>query len=80
MDEATLRRLLAGVRAGDTSVDQAVRRMKGAPFEEKLASADGESPEAKTERKKLNRVFRRHTSFQRPHPGAPRRTVAGGGF
>src|SRR5512138_3790610 len=33
MDEATLRRLLAGVRAGDTSVEAAVRRLKGAPFE-----------------------------------------------
>src|SRR5512142_261062 len=33
MDEDTLRRLLAGVRARETSVEQAVRRMKGAPFE-----------------------------------------------
>ena len=33
MDEATLRRLLAGVRAGGTSVEAAVRRLKGAPYE-----------------------------------------------
>src|SRR5512141_132778 len=33
MDEHTLRRLLAGVRAGDTSVDDAIRRLKGAPYE-----------------------------------------------
>ena len=33
MDETTLRRLLAGVRGGDTSVDAAVRRLKGAPYE-----------------------------------------------
>jgi hypothetical protein len=33
MDETTLRRLLAAVRAGDTSLDAAVRRLKGAPFE-----------------------------------------------
>jgi NCAIR mutase (PurE)-related protein len=33
MDETTLRRLLAGVREGDTSVDAAVRRLKGAPYE-----------------------------------------------
>jgi NCAIR mutase (PurE)-related protein len=33
MDESTLRRLLAAVRAGDTSPDEAVRRLKGAPFE-----------------------------------------------
>ena len=33
MDESTLRRLLAAVRAGDTSVDAAVRRLKGAPYE-----------------------------------------------
>jgi hypothetical protein len=33
MDETTLRRLLAAVRAGDTSLDDAVRRLKGAPFE-----------------------------------------------
>jgi pyridinium-3,5-biscarboxylic acid mononucleotide synthase len=33
MDEDTLRRLLAAVRARGTSVDQAVRRLKGAPYE-----------------------------------------------
>jgi NCAIR mutase (PurE)-related protein len=33
MDETTLRRLLAAVRAGETSLDAAVRRLKGAPFE-----------------------------------------------
>src|SRR5512133_1809990 len=33
MDEHTLRRLLAGVRAGDTSVADAIRRLKGAPYE-----------------------------------------------
>src|SRR5512139_130605 len=33
MDERTLRRLLAGVRGGRTSLDEAVRRLKGAPFE-----------------------------------------------
>jgi NCAIR mutase (PurE)-related protein len=33
MDETTLRRLLAGVRAGKTSLDAAVRRLKGAPYE-----------------------------------------------
>jgi NCAIR mutase (PurE)-related protein len=33
MDETTLRRLLAAVRAGETSPDAAVRRLKGAPFE-----------------------------------------------
>src|SRR5512144_1897462 len=33
MDEHTLRRLLAGVRAGGTSVEDAVRRLKGAPYE-----------------------------------------------
>jgi NCAIR mutase (PurE)-related protein len=33
MDETTLRRLLAGVRAGRTSLDDAVRRLKGAPYE-----------------------------------------------
>src|SRR5512146_3026686 len=33
MDETTVRRLLAAVRAGDTSLDDAVRRLKGAPFE-----------------------------------------------
>jgi NCAIR mutase (PurE)-related protein len=33
MDEATLRRLLAGVRERRTSLDEAVRRLKGAPYE-----------------------------------------------
>src|SRR5512133_4183038 len=33
MDETTLRRLLAAVRGGGTSVEDAVRRLKGAPFE-----------------------------------------------
>jgi NCAIR mutase (PurE)-related protein len=33
MDETKLRRLLAGVRAGKTSLDAAVRRLKGAPYE-----------------------------------------------
>ena len=33
MDETTLRGLLAAVREGGTSVDAAVRRLKGAPFE-----------------------------------------------
>jgi NCAIR mutase (PurE)-related protein len=33
MDETTLRRLLAAVRAGKTPLDDAVRRLKGAPFE-----------------------------------------------
>ena len=33
MDESTLRRLLAAVRAGDTSLEEAVRRLKGAPYE-----------------------------------------------
>jgi NCAIR mutase (PurE)-related protein len=33
MDETTLRRLLAAVREGDTSVDDAIRRLKGAPYE-----------------------------------------------
>ena len=33
MDETTLRRLLAAVSQGGTSVDDAVRRLKGAPFE-----------------------------------------------
>src|SRR5512142_988898 len=33
MDEDTLRRLLAGVRARETSVEQAIRRLKGAPYE-----------------------------------------------
>ncbi len=34
MDEDTLRRLLAGVRARDTSVEEAIRRLKGAPYEQ----------------------------------------------
>jgi len=33
MDEATLRRLLAGVRSGKTGLDDAVAKLKGAPFE-----------------------------------------------
>jgi NCAIR mutase (PurE)-related protein len=33
MDENGLRRLLAGVRDGKTSLDAAIRRLKGAPFE-----------------------------------------------
>jgi NCAIR mutase (PurE)-related protein len=33
MDERTLRRLLDGVRQGDTTVDDAVAHMKHAPFE-----------------------------------------------
>src|SRR5512134_2257538 len=33
MGETTLRRLLAGVRAGRTPLDDAVRRLKGAPYE-----------------------------------------------
>jgi NCAIR mutase (PurE)-related protein len=33
MDETGLRRLLAAVRAGDTTLDAAVRRLKGAPYE-----------------------------------------------
>jgi NCAIR mutase (PurE)-related protein len=33
MDETTLRRLLAAVRAGEVTPDAAVRRLKGAPFE-----------------------------------------------
>jgi hypothetical protein len=33
MDETTLRRLLAAVRDGKTSLDAAIRRLKGAPFE-----------------------------------------------
>ncbi len=33
MDETGLRRLLAAVRAGDTSLEEAVRRLKGAPYE-----------------------------------------------
>ena len=33
MDEHALRRLLAAVRAGETPVDDAVSRLKGAPFE-----------------------------------------------
>ncbi len=42
MDERTLRRLLAAVRAGRTSPDEAVRRLKGAPFERvgELATLD----------------------------------------
>src|SRR6516165_550300 len=34
MDETRLRRLLAGVRAGDTTLEEAVRRLKGAPYEQ----------------------------------------------
>ncbi len=33
MDERTLRGLLAAVKGGGTSVDEAVRRLKGAPYE-----------------------------------------------
>ena len=33
MDEQTLRKLLARVRAGDAGIDEAVSRLKGAPFE-----------------------------------------------
>ncbi len=33
MDETTLRRLLGAVRRGDTSLDDAVKRLKGAPYE-----------------------------------------------
>ena len=33
MDEATLRRLLAGVRSGKTGLDDAIAKLKGAPFE-----------------------------------------------
>jgi pyridinium-3,5-biscarboxylic acid mononucleotide synthase len=33
MDETTLRRLLAAVRDGKTSLDAAIRKLKGAPFE-----------------------------------------------
>jgi NCAIR mutase (PurE)-related protein len=33
MDEATLRRLLAGVRKGTLGVDRAIAKLKGAPFE-----------------------------------------------
>ncbi len=33
MDETTLRRLLAAVRAGKTPLEDAVRRLKGAPYE-----------------------------------------------
>jgi hypothetical protein len=33
MDETMLRRLLAAVREGNTSLDDAVRRLKGAPYE-----------------------------------------------
>jgi len=34
MDETTLRRLLAAVRAGKTPLEDAVRRLKGAPYEQ----------------------------------------------
>ncbi len=34
MDETTLRRLLAGVRRGTTSLDDAIARLKGAPYEQ----------------------------------------------
>ena len=33
MDERTLRRLLAAVKGGETTLDEAVRRLKGAPYE-----------------------------------------------
>lgn len=33
MDERTLRRLLAAVKGGEATVDEAVQRLKGAPFE-----------------------------------------------
>ena len=33
MDERTLRRLLSAVREGETSLEEAVKRLKGAPFE-----------------------------------------------
>jgi NCAIR mutase (PurE)-related protein len=33
MDERTLRRLLAAVKGGESTVDEAVQRLKGAPFE-----------------------------------------------
>ena len=33
MDERTLRRLLSAVREGETSLEDAVKRLKGAPFE-----------------------------------------------
>jgi hypothetical protein len=33
MDETGLRRLLAAVRAGEATLDEAVRRLKGAPYE-----------------------------------------------
>jgi NCAIR mutase (PurE)-related protein len=33
MDERSLRRLLAAVKAGDTGLDEAVQRLKGAPYE-----------------------------------------------
>lgn len=33
MDERSLRRLLSRVRRGETSLDEAVRRLKGAPYE-----------------------------------------------
>ena len=34
MDETGLRRLLAAVRTGDTTLDEAVRRLRGAPYEQ----------------------------------------------
>src|SRR5512133_3776933 len=33
MDENTLRRLLAGVRRGSTTLDDAIAKLKGAPYE-----------------------------------------------
>lgn len=33
MDERTLRRLLAAVKGGETTLDEAVQRLKGAPYE-----------------------------------------------
>ena len=33
MDEVTLRRLLAGVRSGKTGLDDAIAKLKHAPFE-----------------------------------------------
>jgi NCAIR mutase (PurE)-related protein len=33
MDERALRRLLAGVKAGDTTLDEAIQKLKGAPYE-----------------------------------------------
>src|SRR5512145_2529678 len=33
MDEGRLRRLLAAVRRGDTSLDEAIARLQGAPYE-----------------------------------------------